>query len=69
MSRISEYVHKNILRFMCESQINERNKYDSPISTLRYKKPDIEMGFKLFPIETINIPTKANYKNTYREDV
>lgn len=73
MSKISQFVHYNILRNMCEPEINNQNNHSiamiQQMAISGYKKPDIEMGFKLFPIETINRPQRTNDKNTISQEV
>jgi hypothetical protein len=48
MESISEFIHYNIFRNMCDSQINQTNNSNNnnEIKTDDYKKPDIEMGYK-----------------------
>ena len=68
MELVSEYIHCNIFRKMCETQPNSNQ------TNPEYKKPDIEMGYKQIsiiskpPLKTILLEQKRididilNYK-------
>jgi hypothetical protein len=58
MESISEFIHYNIFRTMCDSQINQPNnsKNNNEIKMDDYKKPDIEMGYK--QVSTMVTPPK-----------
>lgn len=64
METISEYIHYNIFRKMCDPQINQPNNCEVKVEC--NKKPDIEMGYKLQRISGSNKiqvkPTKFEKK-------
>lgn len=67
MEVLSQYIHNNIFRKMCEPQINQPNNNQTSVE---YKNPDIEMGYKQQIISTTNkIPIKPKVFDPERIDI
>lgn len=70
MEIVSEYIHYNIFRKMCESEINRPNNnqinVQEPNVEIQHKKPDIEMGYKQTTI-SINKQSAKTEVNPIKE--